>query len=92
MTNQYRGTLYVGVTNDLVRRVTEHREGIVGGFTKIHGLKRLVYYAEVEEPIEAIVHEKRLKKWRREWKISLIEERNLHWDDLYKGLAQIRDQ
>ena len=83
MTNKYRGTLYVGVTNDLVRRVTEHREGLVNGFTKTHGLNRLVYYSEIIEPIDAIAYEKRIKKWRREWKITLIEERNLGWDDLY---------
>ena len=81
-----RGTLYVGVTNDLMRRVYEHKEGLAEGFSKRHGVKRFVYF-ETHESIEAaILQEKRLKRWRRDWKIELIERDNPHWVDLYKTL------
>jgi putative endonuclease len=83
LASQPRGTLYVGVTNNLIRRVHEHKTGIVGGFTKKYGVHCLVYY-EVHDDIEhAIVREKRIKKWNRSWKVGLIEEKNLYWDDLY---------
>jgi putative endonuclease len=78
-----RGTLYVGVTNDLVRRVYEHKAGIVEGFTKRYGVHRLVYYEVFDDIQNAILREKHIKKWNRAWKIGLIEERNLYWDDLY---------
>ena len=82
-----RGTLYVGVTNDLMRRVYEHKEGLAEGFSKRHSVKRLVYF-ETHESIEAaILQEKRLKRWRRDWKIELIERDNPHWVDLYKTLT-----
>ena len=82
-----RGTLYVGVTNDLMRRVYEHKEGLAKGFSKRHGVKHLVYF-ETNESIEAaILQEKRLKRWRRDWKIELIERDNPHWVDLYKTLT-----
>lgn len=82
MTNKKYGTLYIGVTNDLSRRVSEHRKGVFDGFTKLYCLHRLVWY-EVHESIEdAILREKRLKKWNRDWKIRLIEEMNLLWEDL----------
>ena len=81
-----RGTLYVGVTNDLMRRVYEHKEGLAEGFSKRHSVNRLVYF-ETHESIEAaILQEKRLKRWRRDWKIELIERDNPHWVDLYKTL------
>ena len=81
-----RGTLYVGVTNDLMRRIYEHKEGLAEGFSMRHGVKRLVYF-ETHESIEAaILQEKRLKRWRRDWKIELIERDNPHWVDLYKTL------
>jgi putative endonuclease len=83
MTNREYGTLYVGVTADLKRRAWEHREGLVDGFTKRHGLKLLVY-AEQHDDIEAAIHrEKRLKHWAREWKLNLIREQNPDWRDLY---------
>jgi len=83
-----RGTLYVGVTNDLVRRVYEHKAGIVEGFTKRYAVHRLVYF-EVFEGIEnAIVREKHIKKWNRAWKVALIEEKNLYWDDLYELICR----
>lgn len=79
------GTLYIGVTNDLVRRVFEHRSKIADGFTKKYGVFRLVYF-EVFDDI-AIASEKQIKKWNRAWKIRLIEERNPDWQDLYQGIA-----
>ena len=81
------GTLYVGVTNDLVRRAYEHREGLVDGFTKTHGVKTLVYF-EVHDDIErAITREKRLKHWRRARKLQLIERDNPDWCDLYDSFG-----
>ncbi len=81
------GTLYVGVTNDLLGRVSQHRESIGSQFTAKYGVHRLVYY-EVHEEIEwAIKREKQLKRWNRAWKIRLIEERNPNWDDLFPNLA-----
>ena len=81
-----RGTLYVGVTNDLMRRVYEHKEGLAEGFSKRHGVKHLVYFETHESIDAAILQEKRLKRWRRDWKIELIERDNPHWVDLYKTL------
>ena len=78
-----RGTLYVGMTNDLVRRVAEHRDGIVPGFTKTHGVKMLVYFEEHESVLEAIKREKQVKRWVRSWKIELIREKNPEWRDLF---------
>jgi putative endonuclease len=75
-------TLYVGVTNDLARRVFEHKQGTGSGFTRKHAVTRLVYAAQFESIDEAIAQEKRLKKWRRAWKIQLIETENPGWKDL----------
>ena len=87
MTNRLNGTLYVGVTNDLARRVWEHREGLADGFTKKYGLKRLVY-AEPHADIRfALQREKNLKHWSRAWKVRLILETNPNWDDLFDSLA-----
>ena len=80
------GTLYVGVTNDLHRRAYQHREGLVPGFTKKYNVKKLVWFEMYRDIREAIAQEKRLKRWRRDWKISLIEENNPHWIDLYPSL------
>ena len=88
LSSRRHGTLYIGVTSDLVRRVWEHREGIVPGFTKKYRVHRLVYYEAVGSIVDAIEREKRLKKWRRDWKIRLIEETNPTWDDLYDNLAR----
>jgi len=80
------GTLYVGVTSDLARRVWEHRNGCADGFTKSHNVHQLVY-AEFHDTMEdAIVREKRIKKWRRPWKINLIQSVNPDWLDLYDDL------
>lgn len=81
------GTLYIGVTNDLVRRVFEHKSKFVRGFTKQYDVTRLVYYEQYDDIELAIQREKRLKKWNRQWKIRLIEERNPNWDDLYPAIA-----
>ncbi|MEI9988870.1 MAG: GIY-YIG nuclease family protein [Rhizomicrobium sp.] len=80
------GTLYIGVTNDLARRVWEHREGLVDGFTKKQGVKMLVYYEVFDDIGFAIAREKRLKKYKREWKINLIQQNNVEWRDLYETL------
>ena len=81
------GTLYIGVTNDLIRRVAEHRLKSVKGFTKKYDVDKLVYF-ECFEDIEAAIHrEKRLKKWTRAWKVALIEKDNPDWIDLYPEIA-----
>jgi putative endonuclease len=83
------GTLYIGVTNDLVRRVAEHKLKIAKGFTKRYDVSRLVYFEVFEEVEQAIHREKRLKKWPRAWKISLIEKDNPDWIDLYPETAGV---
>ena len=82
------GTLYLGVTNDLVRRVYEHKTKAAPGFTKRYNVDRLVWFEIHDEILSAIEREKKLKKWRRDWKINLIEESNPNWADLYEGIAQ----
>jgi len=81
------GTLYVGVTSDLIRRIQEHKQGLVKGFTKKHKVDQLVYYEETEDISSAIEYEKRLKSWNRNWKIQLIEKNNLLWKDLYEEIV-----
>ena len=81
------GTLYVGVTNDLVRRTHEHKTGAADGFTKRFGVKRLVYSESFPDVRDALLREKVLKRWRREWKLNLIERDNPDWHDLYDGIA-----
>jgi putative endonuclease len=83
MTNRPNGTLYVGVTSNLARRIFEHREGVVEGFTRTYGLKRLVYVEEHSTITGAIQREKNLKHWSRAWKVRLIVEHNPGWADLY---------
>ena len=80
------GTLYIGVTNDLARRVYEHREGVGSAFARKYGVHRLVHYEVFEDIQNAIHREKRLKKWNRRWKIDLIEAGNPRWDDLHETL------
>jgi putative endonuclease len=87
LASKRNGTLYIGVTNDLVRRVWEHREGLVEGFTKTYGVKRLVHYETFDDINAAIHRETRLKKWKRQWKIDLIQSRNIPWDDLYETVS-----
>ncbi len=81
------GTLYIGVTNDLVRRVFEHREEAAEGFTRRYGVKRLVHYEQFDDIRTAIQREKSLKRWSRAWKIELIEQANPEWDDLYPTIV-----
>jgi putative endonuclease len=81
------GTLYIGVTNNLVRRMYEHRNGLVPGFTKRYGVHRLVYFEPHTDVEAAIRREKRLKRWNRTWKIQLIEQTNPNWDDLYPQIS-----
>ena len=87
VTNQQNGTLYTGVTSNLIKRVYEHKNGLIDGFTKNHDCKKLVYY-EVHETMEsAIAHEKQIKKYTRKKKLKLIEAVNLQWADLYNGIV-----
>ena len=86
MTNRPNGTLYTGVTGDLRRRAWQHREGVVEGFTKRYGLKRLVYAERHEDIREAIRRESAIKKWPRAWRVRLIRSVNPNWDDLYETL------
>jgi putative endonuclease len=81
------GTLYVGVTSNLMKRVWEHREGIVEGFTKEYGVKQLVWFEAHTDAVSAMTREKQLKKWNRAWKIKLIQQENPYWRDLYEELA-----
>ena len=81
------GTLYIGVTNNLVRRVYQHKERLAEGFTNKYGVHRLVYFEETDDIESAIRREKRLKKWNRAWKIRLIEGSNPSWRDLYSEIA-----
>ena len=81
------GTLYLGVTNDLVRRVFEHKEKFARGFTSRYSVDRLVWFECYDDPTTAITREKEIKKCRRDWKIALIEENNLNWSDLYKSIT-----
>ena len=83
------GTLYIGVTNDLIRRVAEHPLKSAKGFTKKYEVDRLVYFEQFDDAENAIEREKQLKKWNRAWKIRLIEEINPNWDDLYSGIAGV---
>jgi len=82
LASRYRGTIYVGVTNDISRRIGEHKLGAVPGFTKRYKTNRLVYCEEYSSVLEARARERVLKRWRRDWKFKLIEEANPNWDDL----------
>ncbi|MEO8894919.1 MAG: GIY-YIG nuclease family protein, partial [Rhizomicrobium sp.] len=81
------GTLYVGVTGNLVGRVAEHRDDIREGFTKTYGVHSLVWFEEYGDIQDAIVREKRIKKWRRAWKVELIEKANPRWEDLFVQIS-----
>jgi len=86
LSNKRNGTLYVGVTNDLKRRVYQHKNELVDGFTKEYGLKTLVYFEQTSSIEEALKREKLLKRWKRNWKLNLIEKLNPNWKDLYVDL------
>jgi putative endonuclease len=83
------GTLYVGITNDLIRRVFEHKSKSTPGFTERYDVAKLVYFEQFDDPENAIKREKRIKKWNRAWKIRLIEEFNPNWEDLYADIAGV---
>ena len=86
MASKKNGTLYTGVTNDLIRRVWQHKNDINEGFTKKYGVHRLVWYEATNDVRGAIQREKQMKKWRRQWKINLIEEEDPDWSDPYDAL------
>ena len=87
LANRYRGGMYVGVTSDLAKRVSEHRLGILPGYTLERDLKRLVWHESHPAMEQAIMREKRLKRWRREWKFAIIEAANPDWRDLFAEIA-----
>lgn len=82
LANGKNGTLYIGITNNLERRILEHKTGVIEGFTKKHKVHTLVYYEDYGDINEALRREKQLKLWRRDWKIDLIEQKNPMWKDL----------
>jgi len=86
MTNKKYGTLYIGVTSNLIKRVYEHKNSFIDSFTSKYNLKKLVYYEVFDDINEAIKREKQLKKWKRVWKIELIDKFNPTWKDLYLDL------
>jgi putative endonuclease len=86
MANRPNGTLYTGVTSDLAARAYQHREGLVEGFTKEHGCRLLVWYEAHDDLEEARLRERQIKKWKRAWKIELIEQSNPQWKDLFETL------
>ncbi len=87
MASKSNGTLYIGVTGDLIKRVYEHKNDLTDGFTKRYQVHNLIYYEVFENIEQAIIREKQLKKWRRQWKINLIEKDNPEWRDLYGELV-----
>ena len=88
LASKRNGTLYVGITNDVIRRVDEHKRDMIAGFTKKYAVHTLVFYETFENPTDAIAYEKRLKRWRREWKVKLIEDRNPTWRDLFADFTK----
>ena len=86
LASKKNGTLYIGVTGNLIKRIHQHKNGLVGGFTKKYKVNKLVYFEQFEDIREAIRREKQLKEWRRDWKIKLIEDNNPNWVDLYDSL------
>jgi putative endonuclease len=88
LASRKNGTLYLGVTNDLVRRVYQHKEKLTPGFTSRYGVDELVWFECYDDPTNAITREKEIKKWRRAWKVALIEKANPEWLDLYDTITQ----
>ena len=88
LASKRNGTLYTGITNDLARRVIEHKSGLIKGFTKKYSVNKLVYFESTNDVNAAILREKRLKKWKRQWKTGLIEKSNPDWKDLSKNLIE----
>ena len=92
LTNKPNGVLYVGITNDLKRRITEHKLGIINGFSEKYNLSMLIYFEQFQYVKDAIYREKRLKRWPRQWKINLINEFNIEWKDKYVDFFGPTDQ
>ena len=88
LASQRNGTLYIGVTNDLIRRIYQHKNKIADGFTKKYNVDKLVYYETTENIESAILREKQLKNWHRSWKINLIQSKNPEWRDLYEDIIK----
>ena len=86
LANKRNGTLYVGFTDDLIKRVFQHKNVLVDGFTKRYGVKKLVYYEHSDSKEGALLREKQIKEWHRKWKLELIEKTNPDWKDLYDDL------
>ncbi|MGN0919679.1 MAG: GIY-YIG nuclease family protein [Alphaproteobacteria bacterium] len=86
MASDFNGTLYVGVTSDLIKRVWQHKNHVTEGFTDKYDVNKLVYYETWQDELGAIQREKQLKRWNRKWKKELIAKMNPHWEDLYKHL------
>ena len=86
ITNKKQGTLYTGITSDLLKRIWQHKNKVVKGFTNKYNLDKLVYYETSEVVDNAITREKQLKNWKRQWKIELIEKENPEWKDLYQEM------
>ena len=89
LANKKNGTLYVGVTSDLIKRVWEHKNNLVDGFTKRYSVHKLMWYELHEIMISAITREKTLKNWKRAWKVELIEKNNPLWQDLYENISPL---
>ena len=87
LASDFNGTLYIGMASDLGKRVWEHKNGVVEGFTKEYGVGRLVYFEEHGRAEDAILRERQMKEWKRDWKINLIEKGNPRWDDLFESVA-----
>ena len=83
LASKKNGTLYIGVTSNLIKRVYEHKNNLVEGFTQKYNVHQLVYFEQTSSVESAITREKQMKKWRRQWKIELIQEKNMEWKDLY---------
>ncbi|HEY0223440.1 MAG TPA: GIY-YIG nuclease family protein [Pseudolabrys sp.] len=88
LASQRNGTLYIGATSNLLRRAHEHKTKVTRGFTRKYGVDRLVWFETYDDPVNAIMREKEIKKWRRAWKLRLIEESNPQWIDLYDQISQ----
>ncbi|MFH1593662.1 MAG: GIY-YIG nuclease family protein [Candidatus Omnitrophota bacterium] len=87
LASKRNGTLYIGVTSNLDKRIYEHKNNLIDGFTKEYNIHKLVYFEETSDINEAIAREKSLKKWNRAWKLELIEKENPDWEDLYQNIA-----
>ena len=88
LASKKNGTLYIGMTNNLLKRVDQHKKNLVEGFTRRYGVHRMVYYEQFRDVWHAIAREKRMKEWQRQWKINLIEKDNPDWDDLFDKLVE----